>query len=437
MNFDKSMARDKYNWKETLPVYGPLVLLVLVGFIWAFQYIKPAPPDHIVIASGEKDGAYHAFVLRYQKLLKDQGIDLQIINTRGSVENLELLSQGKVDMAFVQGGVQTGQPGSTLQGLGSLYYEPLWLFHKVGIELHRVPDLQGLKVAIGPEGSGTQALVKLLLKENALKAPGIELLARDSAEAAKALQEGRIDAAFFVASPRSSLVPRLLHDPSVRLASFDRADAYARRHDFLTVLILPEGAEDLAVNIPHKEIRLLATTSELVVQEDLHPGLVSLMMQVIDKVHRPAGWFSEEGEFPNARHMSFPLNEQAERFYRNGPPFLQRYLPFWAASLLDRMKIMILPLLGLLLPLFKVVPPLYRWRMRARIYRWYEQLEEVDKESARQQKKSRAHLLEKLDDLEKEVRGVKVPLSFSYQLYHLRLHIDFVRGRLLKDAIDS
>ena len=431
------MTRDKHNWKEALPVYGPLVLLVLVGFVWAFQYIKPAPPDHIVIASGEKGGAYHAFALRYQKLLKDQGIDLQIISTRGSVENLALLSQGKVDMAFVQGGVQANKPAIGLQGLGSLYYEPLWLFHKAGTRLQRMPDLQGHKVAIGPQGSGTQALVRLLMEENALKIPSVEMLAWDSAKAAKALKAGQIDAAFFVASPRSPLVTGLLHDSSVRLASFERADAYARRHDFLTVLTLPEGAEDLAVNIPPEEIKLLATTSDLVVQEDLHPGLVSLMMQVIDKVHRPAGWFSEEGEFPNYRHMSFPLNEQAERFYRNGPPFLQRYLPFWAASLLDRMKIMILPLLGLLLPLFKVVPPLYRWRMRARIYRWYEQLEEVDKESARQQKKSRAHLLKKLDDLEKEVRGVKVPLSFSYQLYHLRLHIDFVRGRLLRDAIDS
>ncbi len=432
------MNRNERNWKELLPVYGPLALLVVLGFVWAFQHIKPAPPDHIVIASGEKDGAYHAFALRYQELLKPQGIDLEIISTRGSVENLELLRQDKVDIAFVQGGV--AQAGSEspmlLEGLGSLYYEPLWLFHQVSVELHRVPDLQGLRIAIGPEGSGTQALVKLLLKENALKDGSVELLMPDSAGAAALLQEGKIDAAFFVASPQSKLVSRLLHDPSIRLASFDRAGAYARRHGFLSVLTLPEGAENLAENIPPRDIRLLATTSELVTHADLHPGLVSLMMQVIDKVHRPAGWFSSEGEFPNTRYMSFPLNDEADRYYRHGPPFLQRYLPFWAASLLDRMKIMILPLLGLLFPLFKVVPPLYQWRMRARIYRWYEQLEEVDKELSRQGKKSRKSLLKELDDLEKEVRDVKVPLSFSHQLYHLRLHIDFVRGRLRQDAVD-
>lgn len=431
------MIETKRNWKELLPVYGPLIVLVMAGFIWAFQYIKPAPPNHVVIASGEKSGAYHAFALHYRKLLQDEGIDLEIITTRGSVENLALLAQGKVDMAFVQGGVSSGRPVGSLEGLGGLYYEPLWLFHRSDIELRRIPDLKGLKVAIGPEGSGTQALVTLLLEENALKNSGVRSLTRSSAEAAAALRAGEIDAAFFVASPTSPLVMALLHDPSVQLASIDRAEAYTRRHDFLTVLTLPEGAEDLASNIPPNEIKLLAATSDLVVHEALHPGLVSLMMQVIDRVHRPAGWFNAEGEFPNSRHMSFPLNEQAERFYRHGPPFLQRYLPFWAASLLDRMKIMILPLLGLLLPLFKVVPPLYRWRMRARIYRWYEQLEAVDKESARRQKGSRAGLLEMLDELEKEVRVVKVPLSFSYQLYHLRLHIDFVRSRLLKDTIDS
>lgn len=431
------MTRHKNNWKEQLPVYGPLILLVLVGFVWAFQYIKPAPPDHLVIASGEQGGAYHAFARRYQQLLEVEGIELEIITTRGSVENLNLLSKGKVDMAFIQGGVRGNRPTPGLEGLGSLYYEPLWLFYKNGIALHRMPDLRGLKVAIGPDGSGTQALVKLLLEENALENSELQLLKQNSSQAAEALRSGQIDAAFFVASPKSQLVSRLLHDPAIQLASFERADAYARRHDFLSVLTLPEGAEDLASNIPSQEIRLLATTSDLVVHEDLHPGLVSLLMQVIDKVHRPAGWFSAEGEFPTSRYMSFPLNEQAVRFYRNGPPFLQRYLPFWAASLLDRMKIMILPLLGLLLPLFKVVPPLYQWRMRSRIYRWYEQLEDIDKESARQEHKSRSSLLKKLDDLEKEVREIKVPLSFSYQLYHLRLHINFVRDRLQQDYLES
>jgi TRAP transporter TAXI family solute receptor len=425
------MKESGRSWKEILPIYGPLVLLVVLGFVWAFQYVKPAPPDHLVIATGEAGGAYYSFAKKYQVLLQKQGIELEIINTKGSVENLALLEQGKVDMAFVQGGVSSHSPQTErLQGLGSLYYEPLWLFHKQGRPLSRIPGLQGLTIAIGPDGSGTQSLVKLLLEDNALDDSSVELLPLQSKEAVDRLRAKRIDAAFFVASPKSVLVSTLLHDPAIQAASFERAEAYARRHDFLTVLTLPEGAEDLAGNIPSKNIKLLATTSNLVVHEDLHPGLVSFMMQIISKVHGPAGWFSEEAEFPNPRHMSFPLNEQAERFYKNGPPFLQRYLPFWAASLLDRMKIMMLPLLGLLLPLGKIVPPLYRWRMRARIYRWYEQLEEVDRDARWDSPEEVAAALKKLDQLEKEVRDIKVPLSFSYQLYHLRLHIEFVRKKI-------
>jgi len=408
-------------------------LLVLLGFILAYQHIKPAPPDRIVIASGEKSGAYHKFAQRYKALLEKEGITLEIADTKGSVDNLQLLKQGKVDLAFVQGGVaDPEQTYGQLRSLGSLYYEPLWFFHRKGLDVSRIPKLKGLKVALGPEGSGTQALVKQLLADNAVQVPEIELLALQSVHAAERLRKGEIDVAFFVASPESGLVLSLLHDQRVGLAGIQRAAAYARRHPFLVELMLPEGAEDLARNIPSRNVPILATTTELVIRQELHPAIASLMMQVIDKVHRPAGWFNSADEFPRPDHTSFPLSEQADHYYRHGPPFLQRYLPFWAASLLDRMKIMILPLLGLLLPLFKVVPPLYRWRMRARIYRWYEQLEDVDKDASLASQEERAEFKEKLDELEREVRDIKVPLSFSYQLYHLRLHIDFVRRKLLK-----
>ncbi len=429
------MNRQKPDWKELLSVYGPLVLLVLAGFVLAFQYIKPAPPDHIVMASGEEGGAYHEFALRYQALLRAEGISLEILTTHGSVDNLRLLSEGKVDLAFVQGGVAPpGRPGMQLESLGSLYLEPLWVFQRKGLGIQRLTDLKGRRLAIGPEGSGTRALVELLLAENDLPAVGAQFLSMDSGETARRLLDGSIDVAFFVASPESDLVASLLHDSRVELVSIQRAAAYARRHPFLRELTLPEGAEDLATNIPPRDVRLLATTSELVGKKDLHPAIVSLMMQVIDRVHGGADWFSGEGDFPSPRHTSFPVAEEAERYFRNGPPFLQRYLPFWAASLLDRTKIMILPLLGLLLPLFKIVPPLYRWRMRARIYRWYEELQEVDRRVLTASVDEKSAYLDKLNELEREVRDVVVPLSFAYQLYHLRLHIDFVRGKLRESS---
>ncbi len=429
------MNHQKPDWKELVSVYGPLVLLVVLGFVLAFQYIKPAPPDHIVMASGEKGGAYHEFARRYRELLRAEGITLEIVTTHGSVDNLRLLSEGKVDLAFVQGGVaRPGMVKTKLESLGSLYYEPLWVFQRKGLDIRRLTNLKGLQLAIGPEGSGTRALVELLLEENGLTGNEARFLSLDSREAARRLLAGSVDVAFFVASPESDLVTSLLHDARAGLVSIQRAAAYARRHPFLVELTLPEGAEDLAGNIPSRDVHLLAATSELVGRGDLHPAIVALMMQVTDRVHRGAGWFSGEGDFPSPRHTGFPLADEAERYFRNGPPFLQRYLPFWAASLLDRTKIMILPLLGLLLPLFKIVPPLYRWRMRARIYRWYEELQEVDRKVLTASVKERAAYLEKLDELEREVREVVVPLSFAYQLYHLRLHIDFVRGKLRERA---
>ena len=244
------------------------------------------------------------------------------------------------------------------------------------------------------------------------------------------LEAGTLDAAFFVSSPQGEIVRNLLHSGKTEPVNFERAEAYARRYSFLTSLLLPEGSEDLASNLPDRDLHLLAVTASLVNREELHPAVIGLLMQVLEEVHGKGGWFEEPGEFPTPDYLSFPLSPQAARYYKNGPPFLQRYLPFWAASFLDRMKIMILPLLGLMLPMFKIVPPLYRWRMRSRIYRWYEQLEAVDTRAANDPEADLPKLLKQLDAMEQEVRDIKVPLSFSDQLYHLRLHIDFVSRRV-------
>ncbi|MEN8214731.1 MAG: C4-dicarboxylate ABC transporter substrate-binding protein, partial [Pseudomonadota bacterium] len=200
-----------------------------------------------------------------------------------------------------------------------------------------------------------------------------------------------------------------------------------RRHHFLNELTLPEGAEDLEKNIPDRDVRLLATTAALVTRDDLHPAIIGLILQAATRIHGSKGWFEKMGEFPSPHHLEFPLSSQADHFFKKGPPFLQRYLPFWAASLIDRMKILLLPLVALILPMFKIMPPLYRWRMRSRIYRWYNQLESLDMASLDDSQRDIKALHEALNQLDMEVRAIKVPLSFSDQLYHLRQHIDFVR----------
>ena len=418
--------------KHQLKIYGPAALLVIAAFVMAFQFIKPAPPDHVVIASGGVDGAYHEFALRYAKFLDREGIALEVRATAGSVENLKLLRDGEVDMAMLQGGVAAPSDDDALVSLGSLYYEPLWLFHRRGIEIRQLRDLSQRRVAAGAVDSGTRALVEHLLLANGAKGQA-ELLETAGEKAVEALVDGEVDAAFFVISARSALVERLLREPQIAVFDFSRSTAYARRYPYLNDLVLPEGVVDLAANIPSRDVRLLAPTANLVARADLHPAIVDLMLQAATEIHRAGGWFERPDEFPKPELLVFPLSKEAERFYKHGPPFLQRYLPFWAASLIDRLKVMLLPLLVLLLPLIKVMPPIYTWRMRARVYRWYDELEQAEHRFASGDVDA-AWVRDELARIELDVQQVNVPLSFTDQLYHLRQHIDLVRRQVVGHA---
>jgi TRAP transporter TAXI family solute receptor len=425
------MPNDRNPVKHQLKIYGPAALMVIAAFVLAFQFIKPAPPDRVVMATGGVDGAYHAFATRYAEFLAREGITLELRPTAGTVENLALLRSGEVSLAMVQGGVDDGDPAPQLLSLGSLYYEPLWLFYRKDVPFQQLRDLAGRRLAVGPEGSGTRALVRRLLRDNGIDESA--WVAVGGQEALDALLSGDIDAAFFVISAESDLVDRLLRHPDIALADFSRADAYTRRYRFLNSLELPEGAVDLAANIPHKTVRLLAPTANLVADSELHPAVIDLLLQAASEVHRSGGWFEGQDEFPMPGLLAFPLSKDAERYYEHGPPFLQRYLPFWAASLVDRLKVMLLPLLVLLFPLLKVMPPIYTWRMRARVYRWYDELEQAEQRLA-QGERDVAWVHKELARIEAEVQQIKVPLSFTDQLYHLRQHIDLVRREIVDNS---
>lgn len=417
--------------KHELRIFGPAVLLVIAAFVITFQFVKPAPPKEITIASGGPSGAYHGFAQAYAEYLSAEGITLNVISSQGSVENIRLLHEGTVDVAFVQGGIRDEDSEKTLESLGSLYFEPLWLFHKKSENFDRLGALSGKRVAVGPEGSGTRALVSQLLALNELE--DLELEAIGGEAAATALIGGEVDAAFFVSSPRSETVQKLLNHPDIDLASFERAEAYARRLPFLSSLVLPEGMVDLDSNIPPRDTMLLAPAANLVGTADLHPAIVDLLLLAARTQHAKGDWFERRQQFPGDELLAYPVNEEAERFYKHGPPLLQKYLPFWAASLIDRLKVMLFPLILMMLPLIKVMPPVYNWRMRARVYRWYGELDDVDQEifaNDNLNASKRSELIEELDRIETEVCNVSVPLSFASQLYHLRQHIDMVRRRL-------
>ena len=425
------MKGDRHPAKHQAVIFGPAALLVILAFVVAYQFIKPAPPDRVVMATGSAEGAYHAFAQRYAERLGREGIELELRTTAGSVENLALLQSGDVELAFVQGGVDAGPDASPLTSLGSLYYEPLWLFVRRDEVVSSLRDLSERRVAVGAEGSGTRALASKLLQDNAV--PQSQWDSRGGSVAIAALKSGQLDAVFLVMSADSQLIGNLLRDTALRPVDFARADAYTRRYRFLNSVTLPEGAIDLASNIPDREVRLLAPTANLVSDPDLHPAVIDLLLQAASDVHRDGGWFEASNEFPMPDLLAFPLNKEAARYYEHGPPFLQRYLPFWAASLVDRLKVMLLPLLVLLFPLIKVMPPVYNWRMRARVYRWYDELEEAENAFCADPG-DLPSLLAELARIEDEVRRVQVPLSFTDRLYHLRQHIEMVRRQALEQT---
>jgi TRAP transporter TAXI family solute receptor len=409
------------------------VLFALIGFIVAYQFVNPAPPDQIALGTGRPEGNYYALGQAYHKILARDKIKVDVRSTSGSIENIGLLQTDSdgVDVAFIQGGTGGSVAADRLISLGSLYFEPLWLFYRKDIDLNHLTDLKDQRIAVGPDGSGTQALARQLLELNTLTAESINLLPAGGEEAAAMLLQGDLDAAFFVIAASSPVVNTLLRSEAVALFSFDRAAAYTRHFQFLSAVTLPEGVIDFSQNIPTRDTTLLAAATNLVARRDLHPALIDLLLQAAQEVHGQGGLFEKSHQFPSPQHIEFDLSKESRRFYASGPPFLQRYLPFWAATLVDRLKVMLLPLVALLLPLFRIMPPLYRWRVRSRIYRWYSELATVDPESYNHLsgEKLKKNLAE-LNRIEDEVSKVTIPLSYSVELYELRLHLEYLRYKL-------
>jgi TRAP transporter TAXI family solute receptor len=438
VGMEKGSSRAKKkgrSFKDRLGIFGPAILITLVGFIVAYQFVEPAPPRKIIIGTGDPSGAYYAFAQRYREILAREGVTLEIRSTAGSVENIKLLEakEGGVDIAFVQGGIgdPTAQPD--LESLCSLYFEPLWVFYHRGLQIKRLSDLRGKKIAVGPEESGVNSIATKLLAANGINAKTATLLPLGGEKAMEALGGKRAEAAFFVVSPQSSLIQSLFSQKGLNLFSFERGEAYQRANRFLSILKLPEGVMDLEKNVPDRDVFLLAPAANLVVRQDMHPALVDLLIGTAMEVHGAPGLFQELNEFPSQKYLDFPLHKEAQRFFKSGPTFLKKYLPFWAAVFIERAKVMFLPLFTLLLPLVRLFPPGFRWRMRSRIYRWYRTLEEIDFQGhqSTSPEEIRSCMLE-LEKIDGEVMHVSVPLSYAGELYALRIHIAHVQESLRK-----
>lgn len=425
--------QDESTSRHYVQIWGPAVFIALVALVVAYQFVDPAPPKRIVIATGLIGGSYYAFAERYRDILARDGIELEVRATEGSLENIELLEtpDAGVDVAFVQGGTSIFAQTDQLRSLASLYFEPLWLFERDGVEISRPSDLEGRRVSIGPPGSGTRAVMMQLLAENGIAESDLIVTDLDGDAAIDALIDGSLDVFFVVTSPESSYVQRAIRSDGIVMTSVDRPEAYTRRYKFLSMQTLPEGVIDLEANLPPGTVTLLAPAATLVVHEDFHPALVDLLLEAADEVHGPGGLFEGQREFPAPRYLDFPLSKEARRFFESGPPFLRRTLPFWAATLIDRLKVMLLPLIALVIPLMKIMPSIYRWRVRSRVYRWYKELRIMERKiRVGRSKGEEQDVKTALDRIEAEVRKVSIPWSYAEELYQLRVHIQYVRDQL-------
>jgi len=432
MKTRQAIARAWRRGKDIAGAYGIGIAILAAGMLAAYQFIDPAPPREITLATGEPGGAYEKFGKQYADILSRQGISVRLRNTVGSVENLQLLTADSgVDLAFVQSGLVKSNPSAGVIALGSLFYEPLWLFLREGFQIAGLQDLVGTRVAVGVQGSGTRAIALTLLEANGANDSNTRILNLPQADMVGALANADVDAVFLVASPESEFVDAMINVTGATLYHFKRTAAYARIYPFLPAILLPEGVLNLQRDIPATDLSTVAPTALLAARESLHPALVDLLLVTAREIHGHSGLLSAAGQFPTAQYSDLPISSEAKRHYRYGPPFLLRVLPFWAATLVDRLKIMLLPLIGLAIPLFKLAPPIYRWRVRSRILRLYDQVTRLDPVRAGGLAKSDAiERLKRLEQIDREAAQLTVPLAYTDELYNLRRDIDLVRRKL-------
>lgn len=416
-----------------------VAVLVVLGLFatWASaRWFEPLPPRRITMAAVESSTESEQ-ARRYASELADDGVTVDIRTTSGAADNVGLLldPESGVDVAFIQGGLVPNPVTSGLVMIASLDFEPLWVFTRAGVAPARLSSLRGLRVAVGPPGSGTRAFVQPLLAANEITPSNTTLLPLGEKDALAALRNGSADAALLLADAREALVGDALRDKSLQLMSFERAGAYERRFPHVTRLTLPAGAIDFGADIPDREIVLIGTETMLVARESIHPAIVNLLVDAAHAISGRQGVFERPGEFPNLDPVDLPVAEQARHHAKFGPSFLHRYLPFWVATFVERAIVIVLPVLLLVLPLLSQLPALLRWHVRSRIYRWYGELALLERDVAsRTGPLPVTEWLASLDRIERSAGAARIPASFAAEAYTLREHVDLVRREVLARA---
>ncbi len=437
----KALRYTLLSLRELLISAGPFALLAVGLLVLAYLWLDPTPPKRVTLATGPAQSAYDEFGKRYKKALAVNGIEVVLLPSEGSSANLQLLREGKADLGFVQGGsgdIATDEE-NTIESLGSLFVEPVWLFYRESAAkkitatatLTSLGQLQGLRINVGTPGSGVPTLMAKLFEANRVEPTGMRLSQLEQTPGTVAFLNGELDAVVFASAPESLMVQMLLQTPGVKLMDFAQSEAYSRRFPFLTPVLLPRGVVDLARDMPPQDARLVASTTALLTRDSTHPALLQLFAQAAKETHGMAGWFNRAGAFPSISLSEFPIAKEGERAIRGGQPLLQRWLPFWLANLVERMWLALGLIIAILLPLSRIVPPLYEFRIRSRVFRWYAQLRDIE-DRLQTGEALAPQLLEELDALDNKAGTINVPLSYADELYALRGNIQLVRKKLLR-----
>ena len=415
------------------------IVVTAAAIACAFLVIWPSlPPRVIVMATGPEGGTYYELGERYRAALARSGVEVRLVPTAGSVENLAKLldPHSGVSVALMQGGIAGTGAVSELESLGTMFYEPRWRFSRPGVEGVGLAGLRGRKISIGPEGSGSRALSLKLLTSAGIDGRNSELLALTPRETAEKLSAGEIDVAFLMASWDSPVVQQLLADDRVVLSGYPRADALVALNPFLSKVTVPRGAANLVKDLPPSDVVLIAAKASLLVRKDMHPAIQYLLLNAAVEIHSRAGIFNRANDFPAAEATDVPLSSEALRFYKSDLPFLHEYFPFRMAELIGKLVILLIPVLVVLYPMMHFLPRIYDWAMRSKVLRMYGELRVLENATSRDQgnKSDIPEMIALLDRMEEQVNRLTMPVAYASMLYELRTHIDLVRGSLKKHA---
>ena len=419
--------------REFIKAYWPFIAIGLLGLLVASRFVEPAPPKELKFAAGAEGGAYFAYASRYQRILADQGVDVTIIRTAGSIENLRLVQEGDADIGLIQGGIANPERDDALRSAGAMFLEPAWLFVRRELDVEGFGDLRSARMSIGQTGSGTRALALSLQAEwDGNWSPSTQL-EMSGMEASAALIAGEIDAAFFVVGIDAPYLQALLVHPDLAIVPFPRAEALARRAPALAPTVLLRGVLDIGDNIPADDVPLIAPAAQLVFNAQTHPAIQSLLLEASSNIHSEGSLLAPAASFPEITLTDLPTTREVRRFYARGPSALRRWFSFGMANFLERSWVLLIPLVTLMIPLVRVAPPIYRWRVRRRIYVWYSDLRELETRGRNAGTvEERRAIMAELNKLQEDAGAIDVPLSYTDDLYRLRGHIDFV-DHLLKD----